>query len=219
MDGRNEGLRHRIRRGRRRFLLGVFGTLLLFAALSLLVGLLATSDASTVVFRDGQPPAWAETTGIVLAILGLLVEVVALVWAVRSGRYRAGRKSALWAVSWRRRRELSRQVRRDVVRTEAELPLLRHTGRQMAGQRWLVVLFAGLVTMQLGQALIRYTPASLMLFVAPAVLFVLAAWQLLRDARRGDAFLRAHPDLRDASGSDTSARDAQERSSSTGHWS
>lgn len=185
--------RARIRSGRRRFLLGVFGALFVFAVASFLVGLLQARGDSSFLFADGEPPTWAGVVGVVLAVLGLLVEVAALVWAVRSGRYRAGRDSALWAVSWRRRRELARQVRRDVVHTDEELPLLRRTAGQMARQRWLVVLFAGLVTMQLGQALLQYSMVPLVLFLLPAVLFVPAGWQTLRDSRRAQVFLRAHP--------------------------
>ncbi|MFC4146567.1 hypothetical protein ACFO0M_09900 [Micromonospora mangrovi] len=173
---------------RRRVLAGVCA----FAVLSLLVGLLAAYGMPRWFLRHGDPPAPVAVTGGVLAVLGLVIEVAALVRAARSGSFRAARESALPAAG-PRRRELLRAVRRGEVPTETDRPVLRAVAEQLIRQRWVVPLFGGLVTMQLGQALLQFSPAFLALFGLTGVLFVLACWHILRDARRGEAFLRAHP--------------------------
>ncbi|WP_406040174.1 hypothetical protein OG799_30705 [Micromonospora sp. NBC_00898] len=127
----DQGERVRIRSGRR-FLLGVFVALFVLAVIALVAGLLVARGGSSVLFEEGEPPVWARILGLVLPGLGVIVEVAVLVWAVRSGRYRVGRQSPLWAVSWRRRRELAGQVRRGSVGSDAGLPLLQASARHMA---------------------------------------------------------------------------------------
>ncbi|MCI4063045.1 hypothetical protein MRQ36_10835 [Micromonospora sp. R77] len=187
MDGAGQ-FRNDRRRLLRRILVGVSA----FAVLSLLVGLLAAYGIPRSFLRHGDPPAPVAVTGGVLAVLGLVIEVAALVRAARNGSYRAARESPL-LVAGPRRRELLRAVRHGVVPSDHDLPALRAVAAQLTRQRWVVPLFGGLVTMHLGQALLQFSPAFLALFVLTGVLFVLACWQLLRDARRGEAFLRAHP--------------------------
>ncbi|MGW4293391.1 hypothetical protein ACWEH1_10100 [Micromonospora chersina] len=190
MDG--TGQREGIRPGRRRFWLLGAGTVLVFVLVSLLVGLLAEGFAASW-WRRGDPPGWLEVTGLVLVVLGLVLEIAALVGIVRSGSHRADRESRLWAVSWRRRRELARSVRRDVVDSPDDLALLRATAAQMARQRWLLPLLGGLVALNVGQGLLSFAPIWIFLIGFTAVMFAVACRQVPRDARRGEAFLRAHP--------------------------
>ncbi|GAB3075116.1 hypothetical protein GCM10027186_33860 [Micromonospora schwarzwaldensis] len=190
MDGTGQG--REIRRGRRRVRLLVVGVVLAFALVSFLVGLLAEGFAATWLER-GDPPAWLEVTGGILAVLGLAVEVVALIRMFRGSSHRAGQESPLWAVSWRRRRELARAVRRNVVASPEDLPWLRTTAAQIVRQRRLLPLFGGLLTMNLGQALLSLAPIWLALIGITGVMFGIACWWILRDARRAEAFLRAHP--------------------------
>ena len=217
MDDQDE--KRPIRRGRRRFLLRVLGALAAFAVVSFLIGLFAAQGGSFFRSAHGEPPGWAEVAGPVLMIVGLLVEVVGIVRGVRSGRYRAGRESRLWAVDWRRRRELTRDVRRGVIGAEEDLPLLRHTARQLVNQQWLVLPFAGLVTMQVGQALLHWSVFWLVVGVLAAAMLALVGWQAVRDARRGEAYLRAHPEPADAADLGSAAPGTSDRSSSTDHWS
>ncbi|MCG5441142.1 hypothetical protein NIE79_000077 [Micromonospora sp. NIE79] len=144
---------------------------------------------------EGDPPRWASNLGRVLMILGLIVEVAAVVWAVRTGRYRASRRSPLLTLRWSARRRLARQVRRGTPEADEDPALLVETARQFAGQRWFVVLVAGLAMTSVGQAFLAFAPffAAIggLLLVNWAVLIV----SVLRNARRGEAFLRAHPDL------------------------
>ncbi|NES31436.1 hypothetical protein GCE86_23595 [Micromonospora terminaliae] len=190
MDGARE--RREIRRGRRRFRLLLVGTVVVFALVSLLVGLLAGGFRARWLER-GDPPGWVENTGVVLAVSGLVAEVAAVVWMVRSGGYRADRESRLWTLSWGRRRALAQAVRRGVVGSPDDLPWLRTTAAQMVRQRRYVLLLGGLTTMNLGQALLSFAPAWLVVLGITVMMFGLSCWQLLRDARRAEAFLRTHP--------------------------
>ncbi|MEU4792093.1 hypothetical protein AB0F95_20540 [Micromonospora tulbaghiae] len=191
MDGDSE--RREIKRGRRRVRLLLVGTVLTFALASLLVGLMADGAFPSSWLERGDPPDWVEVTGLVLAVLGLGLEIVALVRMVRSGSHRADRESRLWAVSFRRRRELVRAVRRGVVNSADDLPWLRTTAEQLIRQRRFVPLFGGLVTMNLGQLLLSLAPIWFVLFGVTGVMFAFACWQILRDAPRAEAFLREHP--------------------------
>ncbi|MGW5081904.1 hypothetical protein [Micromonospora echinospora] len=163
------------------------------ALVSLLVGLMAGGVFPSTWLERGDPPAWMAVTGEVLVVLGLVLEIGALVVMVRSGSYRADRESRLWAVSLGRRRELTRAVRRGVVGSPDDLPWLRTAAAQLIRQRRFVPLFGGLVTMNLGQVLLSLIPMWFVLFGVFGVMFTLACWQILRDATRAEAFLREHP--------------------------
>ncbi|MFE9954842.1 hypothetical protein [Micromonospora sp. NPDC005299] len=190
MDDARE--RQEIRRRRRRFRLLLVGTVVVFALVSLLVGLLA-GGFPTTWWERGDPPGWVAMIGAVFAVSGLVAEVAALVWMVRSGGYRADRESRLWTLGWGRRRALARAVRRGVVDSPDDLPWLRTTAAQMVRQRRFVLLLGGLTTMNLGQALLSFAPVWLVLLGITGVMFGLSCWQILRDARHAAAFLRAHP--------------------------
>ncbi|MHA4950208.1 hypothetical protein ACX27O_23045 [Micromonospora sp. SD19] len=181
-------------RGRRRT-----GPVLAVVLLVVVVGGLvigsAVGGADTGIF-DGDPPRWASTFGAALCLLGLGVEIVAIVWAVRTGRYRANRRqSPLTTLSWSRRRRLGRQVRRGTPEPGEDPALLVETARQAIAQRWFVLVIAGLAMTGAGQAFLGFAPFHVviggLLVVIWAVLIVL----VLRAARQGEAFLRAHPDL------------------------
>ncbi|WP_431942721.1 hypothetical protein [Micromonospora marina] len=199
MDGDSE--RQEIKRGRRRVRLLLVGTVLTFVLASLLVGLMADGAFPGSWLERGDPPGWLEVTGLVLMVLGAVLEIGALVWMVRSGSYRADRESRLWAVSFRRRRDLARAVRRGVVDSADDLQWLRATAAQMVRQRRLVPLFGGLMTMNLGQLLLSLAPIWFVLFGVTGVGFALACWQILRDAPRAEAFLREHPAVTAPTGS------------------
>lgn len=199
MDGDSE--RQEIKRGRRRFRLLLVGTVLTFVLASLLVGLMAEGAFPSSWLERGHPPGWLEVTGLVLVVLGAVLEIGALVSMVRSGSYRAGRESRLWAVSFRRRQDLVRAVRRGVVDSADDLPWLRHTAAQMSRQRRLVPLFGGLVTMNLGHLLLSLAPIWFVLLGVAGVAFGLACGQILRDALRAEAFLREHPAVTAPTGS------------------
>ncbi|MFI5835368.1 hypothetical protein ACIA5A_17005 [Micromonospora sp. NPDC051300] len=190
MDGTGE--RQEIRRGRRRFRLLLAGTIGAFTLVSILVGWLAEGFPASWLER-GNPPGWLEVTGRILAVSGLVLMIVTLIRMVRGGGYRADQKSPLWAVSARRRRALARGVRRDMVASPDDLPWLRATAAQMVRQRWVVASTGGLLTMNLGQALLSLAPIWLALMGIMAVMFGIVCWQVPRDARRAEAFLRHHP--------------------------
>ncbi|PGH41299.1 hypothetical protein COO58_26050 [Micromonospora sp. WMMA1996] len=185
--------RREIQRKRRRFRLLLVGTVLAFALVSLLVGLMAGGAFPGSWVERGDPPTGVAVTGGVLAVLGLVLEIVGLVGLVRSGSYRADRESRLWAVSFRRRRELARAVRRGVVDSPDDLPFLRTAAAQMVRLRRQIPIIGGLVTLNLGQLLLSLAPMWFLLFGVTSVMFAFASWQILRDAPRAEAFLREHP--------------------------
>ncbi|MEU4530947.1 hypothetical protein AB0F49_22225 [Micromonospora ureilytica] len=166
--------------------------------LAAVVGALAVGVAmggqNTGIF-DGEPPRWASNLGRVLVILGVVVEVAAIVWLVRTGRYRVARRSPLLTLSWSHRRRLVRQVRRGTPEAGEDPTLLVETARQFAGQRWFVVLVAGLAMTSVGQAFLGFAPFFAVIGALLLVIWVVLIVSVLRNARRGEAFLRDHPDL------------------------
>ncbi|MGC4894983.1 hypothetical protein [Micromonospora sp. DT31] len=145
-------------------------------------------------FRTGgRPPQWAQVTGIVLTVLGLVIEVAAIVRAARRGLLRSQRRSPMWAMGMRHRSRLTRQVRRGTPGPETDLSALTVAARAMAEGGWWASVAVGLVVLNVGQALVRVTtPLFLAVFGGGAVLFALVGWQVHRDAHRGAAFLRRH---------------------------
>ncbi|MGC4890220.1 hypothetical protein [Micromonospora sp. DT227] len=191
MDGRSDQA-HLIRRGRRRFFWIMLGVPLLGGVLGVLIAR-QVGDGNLPSWSWGQPPEWAPVTGIALTVLGLLVEVGALVWAARRGRLRSRRQSPLWAMGMRERSRLVKQVRHGDIDAGTDLATLTVVARQMVDGGWWAILAAGLVVVNLGQALAQITsPVTLGIFGLVAVLFALAGWQVHRDARRAATFLRHH---------------------------
>ncbi|GAB3075111.1 hypothetical protein [Micromonospora schwarzwaldensis] len=187
MDGTEQ---RAIRRGRRQFLWLMLGVPLLGGVLGVLIAR-QVNGGNLPSWPQGRTPEWASITGIALTVLGLLVEVGALVWAARRGRLRSRRQSPLWAMGMRERSRLVRQVRRGD--TDADPSTLTVVARQMVDGGWWATLAAGLVMVNLGQALARFaSPVALAVFGLVAALFALAGWQVHRDARRAATYLRHH---------------------------
>ncbi|MGW5556428.1 hypothetical protein ACWER9_04270 [Micromonospora sp. NPDC003944] len=166
--------------------------------LSAVVGALAVGVAiggqNTGIF-DGEPPRWASNLGRVLVILGFIVEVAAIFWAVRTGRFRASRRSPLLTSGWSHGRRLARQVRRGTPEADEDPALLVETARQFAGQRWFVVLVAGLAMTSVGQAFLVFAPFFAVIGGLLLVIWAVLILSVVRNARRGEEFLRDHPDL------------------------
>ncbi|RAO25515.1 hypothetical protein ONO23_05867 [Micromonospora noduli] len=172
----------------------ILGFVLLPAVVGALAVGVAMGGQNTGIF-DGDPPRWASNLGRVLLILGVIVEVAAVVWVVRTGRYRASRQSPLLALSWSRRRRLARQVRRGTPEADEDAAFLVETARQFVEQRWFVVLVAGLAMTSVGQAFLGFAPFFAMIGGLLLVIWAVLTVSVLRNARRGEAFLRDHPDL------------------------
>lgn len=182
----------RTERGQRRLRL-----ILLLVLLPAVVGALAVGVAmggeNTGIF-EGDPPRWASNLGRVLVILGIVLEVAAIVWVVRTGRHRAARRSPLLTLSWSHRRRLGRQVRRGTPEAGEDPALLAETARQYANQRWFVPLVAGLAMTSVGQAFLGFAPFFAVIGGLLVLIWVVLIVSVLRNARRGEAFLRNHPD-------------------------
>ncbi|WP_433355017.1 hypothetical protein ACQPYV_31865 [Micromonospora saelicesensis] len=172
----------------------ILGLVLLPAVVGALAVGVAVGGQNTGIF-DGEPPRWAGNLGRLLVILGVIVEVAAVVWVVRTGRYRAARQSPLLTLSWSHRRRLARQVRRGTPEADEDPALLVETARQFAGQRWFVVLVAGLAMTSVGQAFLGFAPFFAVIGGLLLVIWAVLTVSVLRNARRAEAFLRDHPDL------------------------
>ncbi|WP_176730771.1 hypothetical protein [Micromonospora mirobrigensis] len=183
--------RDRITRGRRRFRLLAVGAVVVLAIAGFVIGAITGGDE--LPSWRGNPPGWAENAGLALVGLGLLGEAGWFVYGYRSGRFKANRESRIWAVSWSRRRELAKQVRRDEPAAGEDPAVLRNVAEQMAGGRWLLGLYACMMLFFAGQALSRYSWFWTVLLLVMAALFVVAAVSIFRDARRAEAFLRHRP--------------------------
>ncbi|MEU7586012.1 hypothetical protein AB0A95_06900 [Micromonospora sp. NPDC049230] len=173
---------------------------MLLVLLAAVVGALAVGVAmggqNTGVF-DGDPPHWASRLGLVLVIVGVVIEVAAAVWIVGTGRYRSGRRSPLLGLGWSHRRRLDRQVRRDAPEADEDRALLVETADQFVKQRYLAVLCSGLLMTSVGQVFVGYAPFHAVTGGLLLVIWVVLIVSILRNARRGEAFLRNHPDFRD----------------------
>ncbi|MGW3619449.1 hypothetical protein [Micromonospora arida] len=172
----------------------ILGFVLLLAVVGALAVGVAMGGQNTGIF-DGEPPRWASNVGRVLVILGVIVEVAAVVWAVRTGRHRAARRSPLLTLSWSHRRRLARQVRRGTPGADEDPALLVETARQFADQRWFVVLVGGLAMTSVGQAFLGFAPFFAVIGGLLLVIWTVLTVSVLRNARRGEAFLRDRPDL------------------------
>ncbi|MEU7848796.1 hypothetical protein AB0B69_15470 [Micromonospora parva] len=144
---------------------------------------------------DGDPPAWASNLGRILILLGVVVEVAAVVWAVATGRHRASRRSPLLTLSWSHRRRLERQVRRGTPESDEDRTLLVESARQAVGQRWLAVLITGLAVVSVGQVFVGFAPFHAVVGLVLVVIWVVLIVLVFRGARQGEAFLRANPGL------------------------
>jgi F0F1-type ATP synthase assembly protein I len=183
----------RVERGQRRLRLILLFVLLPAVVGGLVVGV-AMGGENTGIF-DGDPPRWASNLGLVLVLLGVVIEVAAAIWLVATGRYRSGRQSPLIGLSWSHRRRLDRQVRRDAPESNEDRALLVETARQFVGQRYLAVLCAGLLMTSIGQVFVGSAPFHTMIGGLLGLIWVVLIVSVLRNARRGEAFLRNHRDL------------------------
>jgi hypothetical protein len=177
-------------RNRRRLILVV---LLSILGAAVIVGAVVVGRDTDIL--DGDPPAWAATLGGVLQLAGLVLTITTIVWLVRSGRFRADRESSLRRLNPADSRSLQQQVRRGAPQDDVDFGLLRDTARMMINQRGQMLILVGFVITGSGQALLNFTPLFTGLFAILAALGVGAVAFSLRNARRGEAFLREHPEL------------------------
>lgn len=135
-----------------------------------------------------EPAPWAIGLGLGSMLLGLAVEIFALVGAFRSGVVSDNRSSRLWALSSRERRHVLAQVRGRRPVAPDELPFVRHIAENVRSQRWLLRMLLGLLLMQLGSAIMDAGPPRVVSF-ASGVVLAAAGSLLLRDLRLADRFL------------------------------
>ena len=126
--------------------------------------------------------------GIIVA--GLALAVSFLVRAFRHGAVRLRRSSPLDRLAPEERRRALRQIRGQVPVEAPDAAALRPVAEQLAAQRPLLGLAAGLILVEAGQALLRLSVAWTVASVVLAVLIAAAAALVHRDVRRARRFLR-----------------------------
>ncbi len=186
-----------LRRGRRRALLLMVAVIVGAAVIAALLGVLLPASgifAEESRFWDGDPPDWAGVLGLVVCLTGLVGMVGGFWWLARSGYYRRNSRSRLWAESWSRRRHLVRQVRGTAAPRDEDRPLLPGVAEQLVDQPKFLLPFGGLTLIQVGQALLQWAPAFLLLAAILVVLLAGLAVSSFRGARQAEAFLAGHTD-------------------------
>ncbi|MFB9236798.1 hypothetical protein ACFFWC_14755 [Plantactinospora siamensis] len=176
---------------RRRLLLIVVVATVTVLLVAFAIGLTTGHNPTRPVHR----PEWASVAGGVLTVLGLAVELAAIVRGVRIRRALGGGPgSPLTVLGWGSRRKAMARLRGRAPFADSDLPFLRRTAAQMAGQRWVVWLMAGLTLLQLGGALTSFTIVRLIFAGVLILILAVGAALVLRDVRAARAFLAAHPE-------------------------
>ena len=184
------GAEQRLRRHRTVAWSLVAGGLVVAAAVGLLIGVLVSDDGSS----GPDVPAWRDVASLVVVVVGMVVEIVGVVVAVRAGLFRNVWRQPALVLTRAQRRSLLRQVRGKDPVDPARLPLARGLATQLALQTAMVGVYVGLVVMQIGQAIGSPSTARLAFATGLVVLYVVVLVLLRRQARQAQRFLDQHPE-------------------------
>jgi len=186
-----ESADRRLPRARRLTLLIVAAVVVVSAALALV---------ALAWFGDGLPdggsddgPLWRQVAGLVVSGLAVVVLAVVLVVQWRGNRRRRAWRSPLLVLSRRQRKDLLAQVRGRAEVVPERLPLARHLAETLVDQRIAVALYLGLLLLYSGQLLTLQTSWWTVLGVGYAVAGAVFLPNVVRNARRAQTFLDAHP--------------------------
>jgi uncharacterized membrane protein YbhN (UPF0104 family) len=183
-----EQVRRRLLRLRIALVIGV-------GLLSLGIGLaLAFLLPDLLTAEPVEPPTWVRIIGLVIALVGLVVQIAALVAIVRANRRHRQWRSPLLMLSRRQRKELLAQVRGQAPTDTARLPLSRELAGLLIRQRSVLAVNLGFGLLWVG--LLIALPTWWRAAIAGGFVLLLAiAWpRALRDERRAREFLARHPD-------------------------
>ena len=184
----------RARRRRNQTLLLIFTAMLTLTALGAAIGywVAGQQDTNDTAPAASADPRWVEVLSWTCSALGLALIIVGGVQLWRrkllGGRWRAPTA----ALSRRQRRDLRRQVLGRAPLQPARLPLLRDLAQRMTKQPSLIIGFAGALLTQVGPAVGSSSRWRLLFVLTIGVLYIVAAVQIMRDARRAHKFLTTH---------------------------
>lgn len=184
----------RLRRHRTVSLSVVAGLVLMSVAVGVLVFVLFRGSAGSTGGEDPDPPLWQVVSGTALLAAGLVLEVVGFLAMRRAGVYRDRWRRPTSVLTRGQRRALLAQVRGRVPADPARLPLARYLARQLRVQMSGLLLYVGLVVLQIGQAVTNPSVWRSTFAAALTVLYAVVLTLFQRDARRADRFLAEHPD-------------------------
>ena len=125
-----------------------------------------------------------------LIVAGLVLAVSFLVRAFRSGAVRLRQSTPLDRLAPEERRRALRQIRGRAPVDPRDAAALRPVAEQLAAQRPLLALAAGLILVEAGQALQRLSVTWTVASIALAGLIAAGGALVHRDMRRARRFLR-----------------------------
>ncbi len=136
-----------------------------------------------------------QIVGWVLAAAGILAAVSGLVWMIRAGQFKLAWKSPLVNLSRRDRKQLISLIRRGEVAPPGREDLARYLATQMHHQYPWLLLFAGVVMIDSGNALINGDAFLLWSLPILLALFVVAVAAIIRDVHRAGRWLARQEQL------------------------
>ena len=189
-NGPGPDARRRMRQRKILFWSLLGGSLLLGFVVAFVVALLVGPHHH----RHADRPLWQAIAEVGFGVAGIVVIGIALWVMWRSGRLRNPWQSPQSVLTWRQRRELSRQVLGKAAVDPARLPLARDLAERAAlGYRNLLLIFLGVLLTYAGQLFSGRTGWHLWLPLASIALWLIAMPLALRNSRRMQRFLAEHP--------------------------
>lgn len=138
-----------------------------------------------------RAPLPVEITGTALAAAGCAVAMVALVYAIRTGRAGRNRRSALWALTRSQRRSLKAQVMRNTIEPGTDLATLQLMASGLADQLWSEWQLVGVAALIGGEALINRAMPPIAGVVMAAI--CVGVWLMSREIKAARRFMLDYP--------------------------
>ena len=153
---------------------------------------------ASLIFPSSPSPSapvagWRDDVGLAITAAGLLIETAGIIAIVRSGLWGARWRAPVAVLTRRQRRSLTRQVLGKVPPVPQRLPLARDFAETLSSSRVLIVLYAGVALLPVGNAMGEASTTRMLWALVPAALVVLGGVITERQARLADRFLRQHP--------------------------
>jgi MFS family permease len=179
-----------LRAGQRRRAVLLAVVMLAALVIGLVAGMLLSDPSGGDEGRDAD--TWRLVLGMLLLVVGVVVEIVGLVALFRRGKIRENWRSPLLTLPWRKRRHILRQMRGHTPVVEDDAVLVRGHAERVARQKPITVVFLGVVLIQLGQLLNSEGGLAWFMAVAMAVV-IIASGFFQRDVLAARRFLDDNP--------------------------
>lgn len=177
----------RQRKRRRTIWLIVLGTALVAGVAGGFAAALVGSGGHSA--HTNEPSTGQYVLGFGLSGIGLVGGVASLGSLIRAGQWGAAWRSPTTVLTRQQRKQLLREVRGQEPLTPAHLFLARDLARRLVIQRRQALLWASLVLLWVGQAVVFPDLVHLVLFGGMALLWAIAVPQMLRESHRAQRFL------------------------------